>query len=161
MKKILLIICFALFSFVGAAAHAQAPDAVFKDEFGRQFSLKDYVGRPVIVIGWTSWCPVCITEIINLDARYDEIVQNYNVTILAISHDSTDDAVATFRTNYNIYNLPLLIDSPKSVSNAFGFTSIPYGIVLDASGNVVNNLRAAQDKSLLEALLETVREMQN
>ncbi|MCL2474194.1 MAG: TlpA family protein disulfide reductase [Alphaproteobacteria bacterium] len=144
-----LVLC-----FMATAANAM-PDVVFEDEYGKQYSLGDYKGSTIIIIGWTSWCPACIKEISELNAKYNELSQNSNLVILAISMDSSSDAVAAFRQRYNINNVPLFIDKPRNIANAFGFTKVPYGVVLDPYGEMIARFTYGEtgNKSLLEALV--------
>ena len=152
---IILAVCFM-------TSHAfAAPSVVFEDETGQQHSLKDYKGKTVIILAWASWCPACAREVSALEVLYKELLNNKtleqnNLVILAISQDSSSDAVAAFRQRYEINNLPLFLDKSKNTAKSFGFSTIPYGIILYPSGTVMSKLSSGNEgKSLIESLLST------
>jgi cytochrome c biogenesis protein CcmG/thiol:disulfide interchange protein DsbE len=54
------LLLLALLSLTPVVATAEkAPDFNLADEEGRQVSLSDYAGSPLVLHFWASWCPYC------------------------------------------------------------------------------------------------------
>jgi peroxiredoxin len=119
-----------------------APDFSLAATVGREISLRDYRGQPVILVFYPAdWSPVCGDQL----ALYNEVLplfQEYNGQVLAISVDGLWSHRA-FAESRNL-GFPLLSDfEPKgAVARTYGVYDSKAGInrralfVLDGEGVV-------------------------
>lgn len=96
-----------------------------------------YLGRPVLLNAWASWCAPCVEEMPELQ-RYATTQGDFGAQVVGIAMDNSD-AVHRFVGQYQI-SYPILIDASGSLdtSRRLGNPSgvLPYTVMLDAQGHV-------------------------
>jgi peroxiredoxin len=115
-----------------------APDFSALTLDGRTVSLADFRGqKKVVVTFWASWCGPCRIEMPSLIQFYKRNhSEASDFEILAISIDEDPKAAASFATAMKL-NFPVLLDSSKTVANAYGVEGIPTMFVIDKAGKVI------------------------
>ena len=115
-----------------------APDFSALTLEGRTVSLADFRGqKKVVVTFWASWCGPCRIEMPSLIQFYKRNhSEASDFEILAISIDEDPKAAASFATAMKL-NFPVLLDSSKTVANAYGVEGIPTMFVIDKAGKVI------------------------
>jgi thiol-disulfide isomerase/thioredoxin len=56
-----------------AGAENIAPDFIVYDIDGNEVRLHDYLGKPIVLNFWASWCGPCQMEMPDFDEKYMEI----------------------------------------------------------------------------------------
>ena len=111
-----------------------APDFTLEDLDGQPVSLSDYLGRPVILNFWASWCEPCKVEFpLFQDARERHAAEG--MEILAIVHDDSADAAAAFVAQEGS-EWPALLDPDDVVWTAYGGLGLPTSFFIDREGIV-------------------------
>jgi peroxiredoxin len=106
-------------------AGKSAPDFTLQTVDGKQFSLRDALGRgPVLVAFFKISCPVCQYTFPFLERIY-KTYGGKNVTIVGVSQNKKKDTAA-FAKEYGV-TFPILLDDTNTypVSNAYGLTNVP------------------------------------
>lgn len=122
---------------------------------GKQFSLKEAMGKVTIIDFWASWCKPCRMENPNVVAMYNELHAK-GLNIIGVSLDDNDkkwkDAIATDKLAWNhVSNLKGWQDP---IALQYGVQSIPATFILDASGKIVaKDLRGSELKAKVTELL--------
>jgi len=131
-----------------------APGFTLSTTLGDEISLDQYLGQPVVLNFWASWCPPCRAEIPHF--REASLKYNGQATILGIDQGEPPSVVSDFGNLMGI-TYPLLVDQDNQVNRLYGVAALPTTIFVDATG-VVNevytgivNLAVLQDR--IEKLL--------
>jgi peroxiredoxin len=116
----------------------KAPELTLPDINGKQVSLASFKGKYVLVDFWASWCPPCRAENPNVVIAFNKY-KNKNFTILGVSLDKNKEkwmqAIKEDQLKWTQVSDLAYWDS-KAVTT-FGFTGIPYNVLIDPDGNVV------------------------
>ncbi len=123
----------------GVGPGDKAPAFRLADPSGKVYTLEGFKGRPLVLIFWASWCPVCKAEFPKLHA----LAQAYRrVPFVVISREPRDtrEVVLNYMKDYPTF-LPLLAvsggDTPVAVANRYRVVGLPWTLILDGEGRVV------------------------
>lgn len=113
------------------------PDARVPDLGGNPKSLRDFLGRPLIVNFWATWCEPCRREmplLQQLQRRY----QSEGLQILGVAVDSRPAVQQYLRTRP--VNYPMLAGETEGTEamSRFGAQPVlPFSVFTDASGRII------------------------
>lgn len=178
VKGILAVVGFVLFMFVVSLGYQfltsnfnndnndvdqnisgqVAKDFTVIDVDGKEVSLSDFKGKPVVVNFWASWCPPCKVEMPYFNDVYKELgdeVQFMMVNLVDGSRETVDTAKAFIKDNG--YEFPVFFDTDQNAAIAYGIYSIPTSIFIDAEGKVVRSITGTMTKADLLAEIENIR----
>jgi cytochrome c biogenesis protein CcmG/thiol:disulfide interchange protein DsbE len=112
---------------------APAIDLVALD--GKRVRLSDYLGRPVIVNFWASWCGPCRDEFPQfVTARRDHAADG--LEILGVIHDDNAQAATDFAASEKAA-WPMLMDTGDAIWNAYIVpVGVPATFFIDRAGIV-------------------------
>jgi thiol-disulfide isomerase/thioredoxin len=129
--------------------------AQLADVKGTSRSLEQWRGSVLVVNYWATWCAPCREEIpvfVRLQERYG----SRGLQFVGIAIDQPDQ-VAAFAREFRI-NYPLLlggaeaIELLRQVGNRAGV--LPYTLVIDRKGNLVNRESGGLKEARLERLIQ-------
>ena len=114
-----------------------APKANFTGADGRDVTLADFAGRPLLVNIWATWCAPCKAEMPTLDAL--AALEEGRVSVIAISQDLEGRTpVRAFFDKAAIVNLEPYTDADNAVLAALGNNiALPTTILYDSEGREV------------------------
>ena len=118
----------------------RAPDFTLQTLGGATIRLSDFIGRPVVISYWATWCIPCQQELPILE----DLAQEYQgqgltvVTVNAIDQDTVED-VQTMASEKGM-TLPILLDQGNQFASTYGALFFPTTIFVDASG-VIRHIR--------------------
>lgn len=113
-------------------------------------------GEITVINFWAYWCPPCVREL----PHFERVAAEYTdeVDVIAIHCDAIDKAQAFIRENYSVSSILFAMDKendPFAYYSALGGSgSIPYTVVLDASGIVRQTFVGAIDYDTLVSAIE-------
>jgi thiol-disulfide isomerase/thioredoxin len=113
------------------------PDLKLRDQNGRLKSLHDYLGRPLIINFWATWCAPCRREIPLLQ-QLRLIYRAQGLEIVGIAMDFRS-AVTEYLAHTPI-GYPLLIGEEHGLAAAaqFGMEPVlPFSVFADAKGQII------------------------
>ena len=116
-------------------AHARNFQALDWD--GKVITLSDYIGKPIVLNFWASWCPPCKAELPDFQKAYEEY-GNVEFIMLNLT-DGSKETVDTAKSfiSQNEYTFPVYFDTTFSAAYAYSISSIPVTCFIDAEGNLV------------------------
>lgn len=137
------------------ALHSQYQDFELTDPEGKKVKISSLIpeGSYCMLEFWASWCGPCRAEIPHL-AKTHQKYKDAGFKIISISIDENDKHWRKAMEQEKMI-WPQLND-PKGfggeISQAYNITGIPFAILLDPSGKIINfNMRGARlDNALLE-----------
>ena len=110
------------------------PTVEFKDPDGEPAALADFMGKPLLLNLWATWCAPCVKELPTLDVlnRNQDSLQ-----VLALSQDMGDQAkVAAFLEERRL-GLPSFQDDGMNMSSALGVTVLPTTVLYGSDGKEI------------------------
>src|SRR6266849_3215609 len=119
---------------VGFQVGDVAPIFTLKTLDGKQVSLSDYRGKPVLLNFWYSSCPGCLAEIPGMQ-RFYAAQQAAGNDLVILGINSVDDAQTAqqFVQQYGITYTPVLDDNQR-VATLYNLNATPTSYFIDRHG---------------------------
>ena len=125
-----------------------APNFSMEDWDGNVVRLADYVGKPIVLNFWASWCGPCKSEMPDFEEAYQKYGDKIHFIMLNCTiSDSMEDAKALIEDSG--YTFPVYFDTTGEASYAYGASSIPMTFFIDENGELVTYARGALSADLL------------
>jgi len=105
---------------------------------GKQYSIKDFHGKVLVLNFWAAWCKPCVDEMPSLN-RFAAEMKDKGVTVLGISVDHADAKYKKLVKAANITFLAFL-DPKADISSSYGTFKYPETYIIDKSGKVVEKI---------------------
>jgi thiol-disulfide isomerase/thioredoxin len=124
----------------------------FPDAHGTSHAMGDYLGKPLVVNFWATWCPPCLKEMPDLDALQKRFPA---VQFVGLAVD-TESNVRAFAKKVRV-SYPLLvvghagIDLVRSLGDTAG--GVPFTVVFDHKGLVRDRVVGQVRPDAFEAVL--------
>ncbi len=96
-------------------------------------SLKDYLGKPIILFFIQSACYSCLQEAKALKSLKE---QYPGLEVIAIGVDLLGKPMLVSWANHNNINYPVLLDPIFSVPEKYGFSFTPSSVMIDKAGKI-------------------------
>lgn len=135
-----------------------APDFTVFDVQGNEVKLSDFVGKPIVLNFWASWCPPCKGEM----PHFNEVYASEKEDIVFLMIDLVDGQRETQAKGQKYvddqgYGFPIYFDSQQQAAAAYGISSIPTTVFIDSDGNIVKAYQGAIDKETLLEEIESIK----
>ncbi len=103
---------------------------------GNPVTLADFIGQPVIINFWATWCAPCRIEMPELQRAYEKY-QDQRLVILALNQDEPAEVARAFFFDEMRLSFTPLLDQDSSVSSQYGsFGILPSTFFVDPDGIV-------------------------
>ena len=133
---------------LGSTEEAQlaAPDFTVLDSEGNEVQLSDYVGKPIVLNFWATWCYYCKEEMPDFDKAYEAYPE---VQFLMVN--ATDGVQETMESAQEYiqqegFQFDVFYDTQLEAVNAYYVTATYF---IDAQGNLVTRSRGMLDYDTL------------
>jgi cytochrome c biogenesis protein CcmG, thiol:disulfide interchange protein DsbE len=113
---------------------------------GRQVSLSQYAGKPVIVNFWASWCAPCQQETPLLASWYKQ--QDGHVVLLGLDENDTTASALKFARAKGV-TYPIGFDPNVTAALAYNVDGLPQTFFLNAQHRIVDHVLGAVTKAQL------------
>lgn len=135
-----------------------ATNALFTTSFmnteGKLQNLRQYQGKIIVLNFWATWCPPCREEMPELTQLHQEY-QHKNVVVLGLALDELN-LVQEFLQSSPVSYPIFVADTPETdLSGPLGNDKavLPYTVIINTDGQVVNTYFGRITKSLLETAI--------
>jgi cytochrome oxidase Cu insertion factor (SCO1/SenC/PrrC family) len=135
-----------------SAGGGPAPGFTLMSTGGREVSLSDYRGRPVVLNFWATYCPPCRQEMPLIDST---AADHPGAVFLFV--DVSDDAGDATRliTKLGIRST-VLVDPSGATSAAYRVVGLPTTVFIRADGSIEGRYAGATDAAVLESHLAAI-----
>ena len=151
-----IVLLGALLAYLWLAPSGQpaAPQANFTDLQGKQFSLNDLKGNPVIVNFWATTCPGCVKEIpalIGLAKQYNQ----QGLVIIGVAMDYDPESQVREMVRQKKMNYPIVLDSDGKLAQVFGnVTLTPTTFFISKQGTIYKHKLGEMSHAELETTIQ-------
>lgn len=119
------------------------PDTPFTAPDGKQVTLADFRGKPVLLNLWATWCPPCVAEMPTLDTLASDL--KGKVQVLTVSQDlEGTKVVAPYFKKKQFRTLQPYLD-PKIALSTLYAVNLPTTILFNAQGKEVWRVSGGMD----------------
>ena len=138
-----------------------APDFTVLNQEGEEVKLSDFLGTPVVLNFWASWCPPCKGEMPDFNEVYPTVKNEVEFMMVdLVDGQKETQAKAEEYIAKEGFILPIYFDvvgENQQAATTYGVSSLPSTVFIDAEGNIVTAYEGAIDKDLLLAGIELIK----
>jgi thiol-disulfide isomerase/thioredoxin len=136
-----------------------APDFTVYDRKGNKVKLSDFVGKPVVLNFWASWCPPCRSEMPDFDKVYGEVKSDVVFMMVDLSDGKRETQASGQRyVNSKGFTMPVYFDNDQQAANAYGISSIPTTFLIKPDGSIVDKYSGAINMETLRNAISILLE---
>lgn len=137
------------------AAGQVAPQFSVTLNDGSSYKLSDSQGKVTLINIWATWCGPCCAEMPDFQRLYEEFGDD--LQIVAVNYGESKQEVDDFVSRSG-YTFPFAYDEDLVVSKLYPSIGIPYTVIIDKDGNVLNTYTGIQSEDgqyeLYKAVIE-------
>lgn len=151
---------------VGSASSSSAsnseyqkiPDVKVYNAQGEEVALSSYIGKPLVINFWASWCQPCKIEMPHFEALSKEMAEDVTFLMINCTTDSkeTEEKAKAFISESG-YTFNVLYDLDGEAQYNFGVTSYPSTLLVDAEGNAIQGYMGAMSEQNLREAIELIK----
>ena len=128
------------------------PNFTMYDDKGNTYKLSDFVGKPIVMNFWASWCSPCQGEMPEFEKLYLEMGDEVVFLMINLTgSDNYTDALNFIRQTG--YQFPVYYDKRGEASSRYRISSIPVTYFIDAEGNLKSRFIGAMNEEMLRTYI--------
>ena len=130
---------------------SQAPDFTVYDLEGNAHKLSDFLGKPVLLNFWASWCGPCQMEMPDFQKFYETYGGQVHFVIVNLTdgQQETVESASAFIAEKG-YTFPVYYDTDVDAAMKYGVSAVPVSYFIDAEGYFVAWAQGALSSDMLQ-----------
>ena len=133
----------------------KAPDFVLYNRDGDKVDFADFIGKPIVINFWTTWCPYCLDEM----PDFNEVYAEYKDKVHFLMINQTDGVRETKKQAEDFvkkegFDFPIYFDLDFSASTAYGIRYLPTTVFVDSDGYFYTGYQGPINKQTLSKHLD-------
>lgn len=142
----------------GEEEKMEAPDFSVVDGDGNTVKLSDFIGKPVVVNFWASWCPPCKSEM----PEFERVRKELGEDVVFMMVNATDGVRETEEKAKEYvadqgYTFPVYFDTNQEASYTYGVSSLPTTLFIDKDGYLVTGALGVIEEETLRKGIEMIQ----
>ena len=134
----------------------KAPDFSVYDASGNEVTLSDYVGKPIVLNFWASWCGPCQSEMPDFHEKYLELGDEIHFLMVNMTGGRETLSSAKAFISEKGYTFPVFYDTDSDAAATYGVYSLPTTYFIDAEGNAIAQATGAIDADTLQLGIDMI-----
>jgi len=127
----------------------QVPNIAMNDRDGNEVWLFDFLGKPIVLNFWVSWCEISRDEMRNFETVYNESGDDVHIIKLNLFDHRECRETIEHMLYANGYTMPIFFDDTGMAERLFGVRDVPFTVFIDANGRTVNSRTGFSSATLL------------
>ncbi|MGI6050262.1 MAG: TlpA family protein disulfide reductase [Acetivibrionales bacterium] len=135
-------------------------DFTVQDHDGNPVSLSDYIGTPIVLNFWASWCSPCKDEMPHFNKVSEEHSRDELVFLMVNLSDGVRETVekAKKHVEENGYTFTVLYDTELDAAITYAVRGIPATYFINKEGHIVWGAEGAIDETTLRKAISLITE---
>lgn len=134
-----------------------APDFTVYDKDGNEVHLSDFLGKPVVINFWATWCTYCKMHMPVFEEAYQTYGEDIHFLMINLTDGSRDTVEsASAYIEEQGYTFPVYYDKDYSAAATYGASSIPITFFIDAEGHGIVYGRGALDEETFQECIDMI-----
>lgn len=161
IRKINLLLAVIVIALASSQAHAQLPSVSIKSLDGKVVNASELSndGKPFVISFFATWCKPCLRELKAIAEVYPDWQEETGVKLFAISIDEAQNiSKVKPLVDENGFEYEVYTDENSDLKRALGIQLIPYVLICDGNGKIVDKRQGYTDGSE-NHIIEKVREL--
>lgn len=135
----------------------QPYEFALKDLDGNTVTLSQFIGRPVLINFWATWCGPCRIEMPELQSVFEEYGGSEEFLILALDQDESAGDISAYFDELGLTFQPLLDEDNQTARNYGLQGTLPASVFINPAGEVTVIHRGVMTRGQIDGfLVETI-----
>lgn len=135
----------------------QTEDFRVYDLGGKPVRLSDFLGKPIVVNFWSTWCEACVGELPLFEKLYVEYGNRVAFLMINVPMDGALDEKVNSFIDENRYTFPVYCDSDFSAADAYGIWAMPQSLFINKDGELVQSYNGELSEDKLFAYFDLIK----